>query len=147
MSGYTVRSMSYLLGTSFADGQAPGAIVAGNIRDFVGSIYQFAGPYLAANNQTANYTLALTDVGLCVVMNSASALTLSVPANSLVNFSVGTVVNVLQFGAGQVTISGQSGVSLFASTPTTPLTTRTQYSFLTLWQYTTNGWLVSGDLT
>lgn len=91
--------------------------------------------------QTANYTLVATDVGSVVELNSATAVTATVPLGI---FPVGEVIQVCQFGAGQVTIAPASGVTLhYASS----LTTRAQYSTVTLRQRALNEWVVGGDCT
>ena len=68
--------------------------------------------YFVENVVTANYTLALTDVAKVVAFNSASNLTLTVPANASVAFPIGTVINVYRAGTGTVTIAGASGVTV-----------------------------------
>jgi hypothetical protein len=99
---------------------------------------------IAATVETANYTLALTDIGSVVEMNSASGVTLTVPTNASVAFPVGEVIQVCQIGVGQVTIAPAAGVVLhYASS----LTTRAQYSTVTLRQRAANEWVVGGDAT
>ena len=90
------------------------------------------------------YTLALTDAGLVVECTSASATTITVPVSTSVAFPVGTVIEILQYGAGQVTIAAASGVTL--RNPSS-LTTRAQYSSISLRMRATDEWVVSGDLT
>lgn len=100
---------------------------------------------LGSNAQSgAAYTLALADAGLVVETTSASAVTITVPANATVAFPVGTVIEVLQYGAGQVTIAAASGVTLRSASS---LTTRAQYSSVALRLRAANEWVVSGDLT
>ena len=68
-----------------------------------------AGWNLDTNTQTGTtYTLVAGDVGEYVTLNNASPITLTVPANV---FVAGDTVNVVQLGAGQVTLTG-SGVTL-----------------------------------
>ena len=100
---------------------------------------------VAANPQSAAYTLALTDAGAVVESISASAVTITVPLNASVAFPVGTVIEVLQYGAGQVTLAGAtSGVTLRTASS---LTTRAQYSSLSLRYRGSDEWIVGGDLT
>jgi hypothetical protein len=69
-----------------------------------------AGWNLDTNTQTGTtYTLVVGDVGEYVTLNNASPITLTVP-NSV--FSTGDTVNVIQLGAGQVTITAGAGVTL-----------------------------------
>ena len=72
-----------------------------------------ASSLLTTNAQTGTtYTLALTDGNNTMVeLSNASAITLTVPLNSSVAFPVGSQVNLLQTGAGQVTVAGASGVT------------------------------------
>jgi hypothetical protein len=69
-----------------------------------------AGWNLDTNTQTGTtYTLVAGDVGEYVTLNNASPITLTVP-NSV--FTAGDTVNLVQLGAGQVTIAAGSGVTL-----------------------------------
>ena len=69
-----------------------------------------AGWNLDTNTQTGTtYTLVAGDVGEYVTLNNASPITLTVP-NSV--FSAGDTVNLIQLGAGQVTITAGAGVTL-----------------------------------
>lgn len=69
-----------------------------------------AGWNLDTNTQTGTtYTLVAGDVGEYVTLNNASAITLTVPDAV---FSAGDTVNLVQLGAGQVTIAAGSGVTL-----------------------------------
>ena len=58
------------------------------------------------------YPLSLADAGSVIEATSASPVTITVPANASVAFPVGTIIEVLQYGAGQVTIAPASGVTL-----------------------------------
>lgn len=100
---------------------------------------------LALNTQTGSYTLALTDAGDTVLMNVASANTLTVPPNSSVAFPVGTQIVLVQIGAGQTTVVAGSGVTVSSSGNRLKLTS--QYSGATLIKTATNSWLLFGDLT
>lgn len=96
------------------------------------------------NQKTASYTLVLSDKDKVVEMNSGSALTLTVPNNSSVAFEIGSSVNILQTGAGQVTVAGAAGVTI-NSTPGLKL--RAQWSFATLIKRASNTWVLIGDTT
>lgn len=97
---------------------------------------------MVPNAQTSDYTLALSDVSKAVEVTSASARDVTVPTNASVAFPIGTIINVVQMGAGKVTVVPAGGVTLrFASS----LTTRAQYSMLSLRKRATDEWVVSGD--
>lgn len=59
----------------------------------------------------ASYTVTLDDAGIVLVMNSASAQTVTINAERLAKMTDYAVFMVLQMGAGQVTIAG-SGVTV-----------------------------------
>ncbi len=102
-------------------------------------------PSLTAINQQAGaYTVALADRDKLVEVSSASGVTLTIPANSSVAYPVGTSIDILQTGAGQVTIAGAGGVTVNA---TPGLKLRTQWSSATLFKRATDTWVVFGDLS
>ena len=95
--------------------------------------------------KTASYTLsALTERDSLIEVSSASAVTITVPTNATLALPVGTSIDILQTGAGQVTIAGESGVTVNA---TPGLKLRTQWSGVTLFKRATDTWVVYGDLT
>lgn len=103
------------------------------------------GQVLATPNaQTASYTLALTDANHAVDVTSASATNVTVPPNSTIAFPIGTVIEVAQLGAGQVTIVAGAGVTIQSAG--TLVKTRAQYSAVSLRKRATDTWLLAGDL-
>lgn len=101
-------------------------------------------PTLDIVAQTGNYTLALSDAGDLVEMGSASAITLTVPADASVAFPTGTKIDILQTGAGQVTIAGAGGVTVNA-TPGLKISAR--WGAATLIKRASNTWVLVGSLT
>lgn len=106
---------------------------------------------LALNAQTGTtYTFALTDNGKLVTASNASAQTYSIPTNATTAFPIGTQINIIQIGAGQVTIqaasSGTTTVSSTGATATAPKL-RAQYSTATLIKASTDLWYVAGDIS
>ena len=95
--------------------------------------------------KTDSYTLsALTERDSLIEISKASAVTLTIPADSALNFPIGTSLDILQTGAGQITIAGAGGVTV-NSTPGLKL--RTQWSGATLFKRAANTWVVYGDLS
>ena len=95
--------------------------------------------------KTESYTLsALAERDNLIEMNNAYATTLTIPLNSAVAFPVGTSIDILQTGVGQVTIAGDAGVTVDA---TPGLKLRTRWSSCTLFKRATNTWVVYGDLS
>jgi len=96
-------------------------------------------------SKTASYTLsALTERDSVIEVNSASAVTITVPTNSTIAYPVGTSIDILQTGAGQITVAGASGVTVNA---TPGLKLRTQWSGATLFKRATDTWVLYGDLS
>lgn len=100
---------------------------------------------ITTNTQSNSYTLVASDAGKTIEMNSASANTLTIPPNSSVNFPVGTLINVVQYGAGQTTITAGLGVTLRSNGA--KLKISGQYSSARFYQKTTDEWIVLGDLS
>ena len=101
----------------------------------------------AINTQTGtSYTLVIADDTSLITLANASAIAVTIPLNSSVPFPIGSCVDLVQFGAGQVTISGASGVTLVSTggTSATPKT-RVQNSAITLRKLGTDSWIAIGD--
>ncbi len=96
------------------------------------------------SQKTAGYTTVLSDRDSLIEINSSSGVTLTIPTNASVAYPVGTSFDILQTGTGQVTIAGDSGVTVNA---TPGLKLRTQWSSATLFKRGTNTWVVYGDLS
>lgn len=104
---------------------------------------------LGINSQTGtSYTTVLADNGKLVTLTNAAAIAVTIPPNSSVTYPVGAQINMAQLGAGQVTVSGGSGVTIVSTgaTAATPKA-RAQYSTLTAVQTSTDNWLVMGDIS
>lgn len=103
---------------------------------------------LSLNAQTGTtYTFVLTDQNKLITASNASAQTYTIPLNSSVAYSIGSQINIIQIGAGQVTIQGTGGVTVAsnAATATAPKL-RNQYAAATLIKVATDTWYVIGDI-
>ncbi len=97
--------------------------------------------------KTAAYTLsALTERDSLIEISSASAVTLSIPTDATLNFPIGTSIDILQTGAGQVTIAAATPATTTVNA-TPGLKLRTTWSSATLFKRAANTWVVYGDLT
>lgn len=96
------------------------------------------------NQQTAAYTTVLSDRDKLVEINSSTGVTLTIPTEASVAYPVGTSFDILQTGAGQITIAGAAGVTVNA---TPGLKLRTQWSSATLFKRAADTWVVYGDLS
>ncbi len=88
------------------------------------------------NIQTASYTMQLTDAGGVITMNNSSTATLTVPTNAAVQFPTGTVIWCYRLGSANVTLQGDTGVTLSATG------TMAQYEELYIRKRDTNSWVV-----
>lgn len=100
------------------------------------------------NDQTGTtYTPVLTDqYQVLVTRSNASASTLTIPTNASVAFPVGTVITVLNKGAGAVTISGAGGVTVLSAGATAASPVLNQYKSCALIQTSANNWYVVGAI-
>ena len=97
--------------------------------------------------KSASYNLSTDGLSLrdgLIEINAAGGTTLTIPTNATTAFPVGTSIDILQVGAGQVTVSGAVGVTL-NYTPGNKL--RTQWSSATLFKRGTDLWVLIGDLS
>ena len=94
--------------------------------------------------KTSNYTLTLKDAGTLITMNAETALTLTIPASSTVDFPFGTEIEIAQFGAGKVTISPESGVTLLSLDGA--LSLAGQYAVACIKKVSIDTWLIGGAL-
>jgi hypothetical protein len=100
---------------------------------------------LADTQITASRNAALTDANQTMLrVNSASAVTYTVVTDATVNFPIGTVLQLVRWGTGTLTIAA-SGVTINKPTDRV-LTARAQYSVVSLWKQAANVWLCFGDL-
>lgn len=100
------------------------------------------------NDQTGtSYTPVLTDqYQVLITRSNASASTLTIPTNATTAFPVGTVITVLNKGAGAVTISGASGVTVLSAGATAASPVLNQYKSCALMQTSANNWYVVGAI-
>jgi hypothetical protein len=101
------------------------------------------------NAQTSTpYTLVIGDLGKLITMNASTGMTLSIPANSSVPFTIGDRIDVVQIGTGALQIVGASGVTVNCTPQGTANTAnlRAQWSSATMVKINTNQWIVLGDL-
>jgi hypothetical protein len=103
-------------------------------------------PTAGINTQTGTtYTFATADAGKFVTFGASAATTATVPTNASVAFSTGTVINLVQLGAGEVTVSGASGVTVSATDSATKLAA--QYAAAQLLKTATDDWVLIGNIT
>ena len=110
-----------------------------------------ASAALAFNAQTGTtYTFVLADAdNKLVTASNAATQTYSIPTNATTAFPIGTQLNLIQIGAGQVTVSATTpGTTTVVSTGATSASPkcRAQYSAITLVKRDTDSWYAIGDI-
>lgn len=101
----------------------------------------------AAN--TTDYTAVIADAyQVCELMNKATAIAYKIPTNASVAFPIGTVLTVLNIGAGTCTISavtpGTTTVLSAGAAPASP--TLAQYKSAACIKTGTDAWYVVGAI-
>ena len=100
---------------------------------------------IAINAQTGvTYTTVLADDGKLITADNASPIALTIPPNSSVAYGIGTQINIMQLGAGQVTITAGAGVTLRSAG--SKLKTDAQYAVATCAKIASDTWVVVGNL-
>ena len=93
-----------------------------------------------AQGTATAYTLQATDAGKLITFTGGSA-TVTIPLSIL---AIGDQVNVAQLGTAQVSFGTAAGVTLVSDG--TARKTKGQYAVATCVQYTTNEWLLLGNI-
>ena len=109
------------------------------------SLVYAANQILLTNPQTGTaYSLDLTDAGKVVELDNAAAITVTIPADSVVDFPIGTVIELSQEGEGQVEITPAVGVTLTSVEGKRKLFG--QYAAGSLRKRAADSWRLVGDL-
>ena len=99
--------------------------------------------------QTADYTAVIADTyQVLELMNKATAIAYKIPTNASVAFPIGTVLNILNIGAGVCTISAvTSGTTTILSAGAVPAApTLAQYKSAACIKTGTDAWYVVGAI-
>jgi len=113
------------------------------------SMYNGLVSFAVSADQTADYTAVLTDQYQTLVpMNKVTAIAFKIPTNASVAFPVGTVITLLNKGAGTCTISAvTSGTTTVLSAGATPASpTLAQYKSAACIKTATDTWYVVGAI-
>lgn len=105
--------------------------------------------FTVASDKTTDYTLTTNDeYQQLIPMNKATAIALKIPTDATYNFAVGTVITILNKGAGTCTISavtpGTTTVLSAGATAASP--TLTQYKTAACIKTAANAWYVVGSV-
>ena len=113
------------------------------------AMYNGLTAFTVNTTQTADYTAVLNDQYQVIQqMNKATAIAFKIPTNASVAFAVGTVITVLNIGAGTCTISAvTSGTTTVLSAGATAASpTLAQYKSAACIKVATDTWYVVGAI-
>ena len=116
---------------------------------FSAAMYNGLTTFTVGSDQTADYTPVLNDQYQALIpMNKATAVNFTIPTNASVAYPVGTVLTVLNKGAGAVTIkavtSGTTTVLSAGATAAQP--SLAQYNTAACIKTATDTWYVVGAI-
>jgi hypothetical protein len=116
-------------------------VTTGKLADASVTSPKLAAPTLTAKTDT--FTLALVDANCTMQCNKATAMDVEVPGSGIA-FANGTVITLVNYGAGQVTVKPLAGSSVDIRS-SNGLKLRTQYSMASLVKISDTEWVLSGD--
>lgn len=105
--------------------------------------------FTVGSDQTADYTAVLADqYQVLVPMNKATAVAFKIPTNASVAYPIGTVITVLNKGAGVVTISAVTSgtTTILSAGATAAAPTLAQYKTAACIKTATDTWYVVGAI-
>jgi hypothetical protein len=101
---------------------------------------------IVINEKTASYTIALHDVDKLIKVNSTSNLEVTIPAQASVNFPIGSRIEVMRYGTGEVSIVVASGSGVTVRSKYNNNKISVQYSGAMLTKIGSDEWHLIGDL-
>jgi hypothetical protein len=113
------------------------------------AMYNGLVTFAVGTDQTADYTAVIGDgYQTLVPMNKATAIAFKIPTNATVAFPVGTVITLLNKGAGLCTISAvTSGTTTILSAGAVAASpTVAQYKSASIIKTATDAWYVVGAI-
>jgi len=137
----TASEIDSLSGVAISD-EVTGQILYYNGSSWINK-YPLEIPSQISQKTDTSYSLEITDNGKLIEFLNSSQISITVPEDEDVNFPVGSQINIIQTGVGQIVIQGDVGVTI-NYTPGNKL--RAQWSIATLLKRSANSWLLYGDL-
>lgn len=91
---------------------------------------------------TGSSTLALSNAGKFLMCSASAATTITVPADTTVNFPIGTEIEICRYSDSTVTFAAESGVTLVSADSAKSISTK--YGCACLKKLSSNTWLLAG---
>jgi hypothetical protein len=92
-----------------------------------------------------SYTLLEADAGKEIVFTSSSAVTVTVPAETTYNFTIGQTFAFFQKGSGAVSFTAAAGVTLRSKSSYVKISS--QYAEVKITKIAADEWALTGDLS
>ena len=118
-----------------ADAISPGDIGAAGIS---GGVVAASQARCLVQMKTAGFTLGADDAEKLTLLNSTSAIDVTLPQDATYDFPIGAALNLIRWGTGAASFSAQSGVTLLAVNSVTTISA--QYCAATLIKVGANTW-------
>jgi hypothetical protein len=103
------------------------------------------GPVTVTDIDETSYTLDGGEAQTCLNFTSASAITLTIPPDTDVDFEIGDTILVIQAGTGAITFTAGAGVTLNSFNGAS--VTGGQFAGAALLKTANDTWFLSGNLT
>lgn len=97
-----------------------------------------------ATVSSTSYTFGFRDKDRIIKFTSGSAVTATVPTLANSPYRIGNTIHFTQWGAGQVTVVGDTGVTVRSRIG---LKSAGQYAVCSLIKIDSNEWVMTGDMT
>ena len=97
-----------------------------------------------AGTTSTSYSITSSDLYKRIEFNSASPITVTIPADITLNLPIGSSIELLQANTGKITVQGES-VSVLIYGPDNQFKSRVQWSSIFIEKRAANSWLVTGD--
>jgi hypothetical protein len=91
-----------------------------------------------------SYTLGITDIYKRIEFDSATAVTVIIPADLTTNLPIGSSLELLQSNTGKITVQA-AGVEVSIYGPDNQFKSRVRWSSIFLEKRGANSWLITGD--
>jgi hypothetical protein len=94
---------------------------------------------------TSTYTIQASDLYKRLEFTSGSAVTVTIPKDANLNLPIGSSVEILQVGAGKITVAVEDAVAQVIYGPDNQFKTRVQWSSIFIEKRAADSWLITGD--
>jgi hypothetical protein len=144
--GTSAVSESKIAGLAVSEGKiADNAVTQAKLADRAVGSAELKEITLIQSAVTA-YTPVLTDAQKLITFSAGDPIAFTIPTDASVLFQIGDQINILQLGAGQITISAVTPGTTTVVSQGSKFKTNGQYAMATVVKVAANTWVVLGNL-